>query len=325
MNIENMPVVLSDDGRTLLMVNDSEVVRFVVPEGVERIEEHAFSFCTGVKEVVLSETVREIAEYAFSDCKSLESVLLPASLEVIGKDCFSGCSHLRMIEVAGDSQRFKSFDGVLYDQAMTVVLKYPSGKEIVLFEIPEGVTRVDFGAFESNLFLESVSLPKSVTLIDHHAFYTCKALSTVSFDEGLVEISDFAFMGCSSLERLSLPGTIKTIGAYAFSGCSVLSEVVLPNGLASLMTNAFCHCEGLRSVRIPSTVTSMEDGVFNNCPELVDIYCEVRDPDGMEVLSLDVEDELWSRCTLHVPAGSVQLYRGHELWGRFGRIEPLGE
>lgn len=50
--------------------NDANAENYVVPEGVEIVDDNAFEGCSSLQEIVLSESVKEMRTYAFDDCDS---------------------------------------------------------------------------------------------------------------------------------------------------------------------------------------------------------------------------------------------------------------
>ena len=52
---------------------------------------------------------------------------------------------------------------------------------ITEFEIPEGTTKIEDGAFSDCDSLTSVTIPDSVTSIGNYAFYDCNSLTSVKF------------------------------------------------------------------------------------------------------------------------------------------------
>jgi hypothetical protein len=68
----------------------------VIPEGVTKIGNSAFSKCTELTAVTLPSTLQEIGDYAFSYCSALTTVTIPAALEYVrfGSNVFAGCDKL---------------------------------------------------------------------------------------------------------------------------------------------------------------------------------------------------------------------------------------
>jgi len=68
----------------------------VIPEGVTRIENDAFSCCFSIVSVTVPEGVTSIGEGAFYGCDRLKSVILPRSVTSIGESAFSSYSNLKV-------------------------------------------------------------------------------------------------------------------------------------------------------------------------------------------------------------------------------------
>ena len=71
----------------------------VIPDGVERIGEYAFSYCAGLTSVDIPDTVTKIGKEAFHNCSGLTSVTLGDGLLQIGEAAFLGCSALTDITI----------------------------------------------------------------------------------------------------------------------------------------------------------------------------------------------------------------------------------
>lgn len=294
MNSENKPYHLSEDGKVLLSVDD--VVDLVIPEGIETIGEHAFSFLTMLKSIAIPESVTTIERFAFAD-SGIESLFLPKSVTSIGTECFSGCVHLGSIEVDKDNSFYSSVDGVLYDKRKHVLVVYPAGKVASHFEVDSGVRSIGACAFEGST-LVTVHLPESVNEIGERAFAFCRNLSRVNIPVGVVAIGDLTFLNCELLEEVVLPEGLETLGGCSFFGCHSLS-----------------------SIWIPSSVSFIDEKAFEGCAALSDIICEVSVPASMEVNERAFDESLLGVCTLRVPMGSEVSYRSHPVFKLFGKIE----
>ena len=73
--------------------------RFVVPNGVTRLEKFAFEYCRQMREIVLPDTLTEIGEYAFMFCTELEKITLPPRLQSIGANLFDFCKKLEHVTI----------------------------------------------------------------------------------------------------------------------------------------------------------------------------------------------------------------------------------
>jgi hypothetical protein len=99
----------------------------------------------------------------------------------IGDNAFYYCTSLEKIEVDANNNNYTSDDGVLFDKAITTLIKYPKEKNDAAYEIPYGVTSVGDCAFLGCTALTSVTLPRSVTNIGKRAFGYCESLTDVYY------------------------------------------------------------------------------------------------------------------------------------------------
>lgn len=212
----------SKDGKVLLAVVYRLGGEWIVPEGVTRIAPGAFQ----------NSGVRRIR--------------LPASLEEIGENAFLECDALESIEVADGNARFRSVQGVLFDQAERLLLRHPALHTRSQVEIPEGVVEVAAGAFARATWSQSrtnsmtnIIFPASLKFIGERAFYRNEFLNSLSLPEGLTNISDRAFSGCSSLKSIELPEGLLKVGKGAFRECAEGSEVRISKSVLEIGAEAF--------------------------------------------------------------------------------------
>lgn len=95
-------------------------------------------------------------------------------------------------------------------------------KQITELVIPDGITKIEEGAFEGLENLKTLVLPNTI-----------------------VEVETNAFKGCLSLETVKLGNKVSVLGESAFEGCSSLQEIVLPESLNKVESNVFKDCTNL--------------------------------------------------------------------------------
>ncbi len=253
-------VLFTKDGTALILYPaGKEAVLYTVPTEVTIISDNAFSSNSFLSSVVLPEGLTSIGSYAFGGCVSLSSISLPKNLMNIGENAFDGCYALTSIDVAFDNPYFLSNDGILFTKDKTSLIRYPAGKQTSSYSVPESVTTICDGAFNSCLSLTSIILPDGLTTIGIGAFSACVLLSSIILPDGLTDINHFMFRDCRSLVSIVLPNNLRNIGDQAFRGCSALSSITFPKDLMMIGYDAFSDCSALSSI-YSNAVTPPETG-----------------------------------------------------------------
>lgn len=271
---------------------------YVVPEGVETIEDQAFRLCPSLKEIVLPESLKSIGERAFAGCSSLESSTIPGFVEYIGEAPFIGCPSLATFDVSEDSVDFCSIDGVLFTKDHKTLVRYPEKRSGDSYVAPDAVEAIAPFAFSDCAALKSVVLPEGLKSIGKTAFINCAALESISIPQSVGKIEDLAFDSCSSMKRIDVvdenpayvsidgvlftkngttlircpegiekdsyvvPDGVKTIADKAFSHCKRLQSIVVSEGVRAFKAFAFQLCESLKTIDVPESVTTIEDNCF---------------------------------------------------------------
>ena len=194
-----------------------KLVEIDLPEGLQRLEEHAFAYCSmktinippnvetiessaffwchSLTDIAFPEGLREIEEAAFSRCTSLVSVNLPSTLIVIGKEAFENCSKLNEIHTHDtivtigrgaftgcNFTKFRMPPMSNVDIGMFGTLKGNSIKYcLISLELPENVTHItDEDEYYSALNVRNIALP-SECVIDSDTLHHCTDLA-LAFD-----------------------------------------------------------------------------------------------------------------------------------------------
>lgn len=248
-NFSSLDGVLFTKDRSILILYPAgkKSTLYTIPKEVTAIADNAFYSCSSLSSVILPEGLTSIGDNAFEGCFSLSSISLPKSLESIG-NVFGGCYALMSIDVASDNPFFSSYDGILFTKDQSSLIRYPAGKQTSSYSVPESVTIIYDGAFNSCSSLTSIVLPDGLTTIGIGAFSACVLLSSIILPDGLTDINHFMFRDCKSLVSVILPCNLKIIGDHVFSGCYNLSSITFPEGLITIGYNAFYNCSSLSSI-----------------------------------------------------------------------------
>ena len=277
----NIPDSIVVDGKTyrVTAIGDrafnvcSGLTSIRLPAGLRTIGDAAFSACTALGYVNIPDGMESIGEAAFYGCSALLTIRIPASVKHIGNEAFARCTRLERFIVDEQNSQFTAREGVLYNQAGTVLLAYPNAKGSS-FSLPPNVSEIGPWAFMGCTKVERVTMGNAMTTIGDAAFLGCTALRDIELPEGLSSIGRWAFAECSALKRTTIPGSVTTIGDDAFSFCDSLENIFVSNDnsyytsddgvlLDKERTKVVC-CPGAKdgSYQLPTSVTAIDDHAF---------------------------------------------------------------
>ena len=145
--------LLSKDGKTLVVGSRTTVI----PEGVEKIGDFAFSGRYMKSVLDIPQSVKEIGNHAFRDCSVLSDMVIPKSVERIGESCFSNCHNLRSVILSPSLKNVPDY-----------AFSYCHGLSAVV--IPDGIETIRNYAFMNCSSLKTVCLPSTAANVDKMAF-----------------------------------------------------------------------------------------------------------------------------------------------------------
>lgn len=109
------------------------------------------------------DTVKEVDSNAFSNCLKLTKIIFPEATEEI-----KGLGEINKLEEIVVDERnpvYSSSNGVLYDKEKVTLYAYPCNKKSSVFNAPETLENVEYGAFEGCYNLKSIIFPDTTTNI----------------------------------------------------------------------------------------------------------------------------------------------------------------
>lgn len=135
------------------------------------------------------------------------------------------------------------------------------------FSLPDRVTEIGEGAFESCNNFRTLNLPRDLKKIGPRAFKDCLLSGNLDIAYNVTEIGDYAFSGCTGLTKLTLTSSLQRIGAYAFSGCKWLDcELAIPSSVTEIGDGAFKDCTYLSgNLILPANLKKIGSKTFQNC------------------------------------------------------------
>jgi hypothetical protein len=98
--------------------------------------------------------------------------------------------------------------------------------------------------------------------------------------------------------------------------------VIIPNSVEEIGGLAFRDCDKLKTVIIGSGVKTIWDS-FSYCKELTDVYCYADSIPQTYEKAFD--HSMIEYATLHVPSGSLDIYKSANVWKDFKNIVALEE
>lgn len=105
------------------------------------------------------------------------------------------------------------------------------------------------------------------------------------------------------------------IGANAFSQAEKMTEVTIPDTVNMILPQAFDGCTGLTDVTIGSGLMSIDFNAFKNTPNVESFTVLSTIPPMLSNTDSIPMDALNNgKCTIYVPAESVDTYKTTGLW-----------
>ncbi len=261
----------------LLSTSEPRLSSLIVYEGLTKIEGLSF----------------DIDEWNInSNHNHLEYIEIPASVTNIGLEIMRG-GNIREFHVEEDNGYFSSHDGILFNNAVTLLYKYPAQKE---------------GDIYDGSAVSDSDITKNPENLANYAFYGVKYLKKFvarnrlsrigvwGFANSNIEVVDFVgadyigddsvgtkilaslpnhcFFGCSNLvdvifntEEMS----IRSIDDNCFMRCNSLVALNIPEGVKDMGTAAITECSGLTEINFPESLTGVTQGMISSCQSLEEL------------------------------------------------------
>ena len=262
-----------------LPANPADDFQYEIVDGTVKIMRFIGS-ATVVKipDTIEDKPVTVIGGKSFSQSRDFTAVILPTTTKTIESEAFFNCPWLRHIT------------------------------------IPEGVTRIDEGAFAGGALSEAF-LPASVAHFSN-AVYQCPTLLSIKVDPAnqvfksiagiLYDKQVTAVLRCPEgrTKPVVLPPTVHHVGRMAFHHCVNLSSITLPDGVDFIGQMAFYRCTKLERITIPRGVKKLEAQTFVDCPRLKSVSL----PEGLEEIDAGNFWGCTSLKTITIPASVTKIH-----------------
>ena len=217
-------------------------------------------------------TVTSIGAHAFQNRiydGFMATATIPATVNNIESSAFS-YGNIEKIVVSDSNKNYCAKNGVLYTKDMKTLMYYPNkyGK----FNIPNGVNKIDSGAFNDAVSLTEIYFPKSVKNIDIFVFVNLYGLKNIEvseknkvyssvdgvlFNKDVTSLVFYPTRKQMTYDTYYVPETVKKIEQWAFHGCNSLKNICLPEALETIAYEAFVSCQNLEYIYIPKSTKSI--------------------------------------------------------------------
>lgn len=257
-----------------------------LPDSLIEIAYQAF-YKSALTEITIPDSVVILGEEAFMNNANLTSAVIGSGVEEIEASAFGGCSKLSTVDVRGTNVTVGR--GAFANTAVSDINSENLGNigsfafvgtKIKDLNLTDGVTAIEYKAFESCTDLADIDMPESIESVAGHAFD--KTTWYNGQESGVTYLGSVLYDTKGKLafdtELLVKAGTT-VLADVAFEHQTGLKSVTLPEGLTRIGVGTFFGCYNMTEINIPGTVTSVGKYAFRNCESLTTI--NVADGNGV--------------------------------------------
>ncbi len=285
---ENCNAIIETATNTLI----SSCKNTKIPYGVVNIGNGAFIKNRFISEIIIPDSVVNIGSDVFFDCDNITNFIIPDSVISIGDGAFRYCKNLKSITIGKNISTFG--EDVFYEcgSLESIIVS----KENKVYDSRENCNAIIETATNTLITsIENAIIPYGVEVIGKKAFYWN-----------------------INLKEYTIPDSVKIIKEQAFEGCD-FTQITIPDSVTDIEKQAFTNVP-LTSVTIGSGVISIRKNNFDTT-SIKEVYCKKIEP-----LNITENDKIFvasaiSNSKLFVPMQSVEAYKNHVFWGKFGQIE----
>ena len=239
---------------------------FEIPQGIETIGNHAFSYCRALTSVFIPDSVTTIGYYAFRNCSSL-TIYAEATSQPSG--WVSGWNPDNRPVVWGHTHTYEDYICVCGMEQSYIEKWDISATE------NDNVTATLYDDY-SLVISGTGAMMDGISPYDVSWYYPYSSkIKSATIEEGVTTIGNYAFCRCTSLTSVVIGDSVTTIGNGAFRDCTSLTSVVIGSSVTTIGYDAFRNCTSLTSVAIGDSVTTIGSYAFAYC-DLLTIYAEAK-------------------------------------------------
>lgn len=273
------------------------VTTIILPKTLKVIGNLAFQNFFSLTELQIPEDsqLQTIESSSFQNVRLMNELYIPASVVSL-PNTFGLMIGLETITVEEANDSYRSIDGVLFSEDLSILHLYPSNKKARNYMIPEGVEKtLLYGGFSSNSYLEELTIPASFETFESGSFSGLSNLKNIHVDEDNPYYSSIEgvlfnknknelikYPSKKLQNSYELPDFVEVIKESAFDSAQFLSELQINESsrLRVIEDFSFLGTINLESLYIPSGVEQLGDRLFIDS--------------GIESFNVSLENEFYS-------------------------------
>lgn len=204
------------------------------------------------KTITISD-VNVIDRYAFMLNEKLTEVIVDSANAILQSDAFTESINIKKVELKNIGSN--SLPSDLFGDCLN----------LNSIELPEGLKKIEPGAFYGCMSLKNINIPSSVADIGIGAFQFCTSLKSIDISNIQVIKSEL-FKGCHALSSITFSENLKIIEHSAFENTN-LKDIKIPDSVSIIEYNAFQDCRNLKKIELGKGTKSL-GRLFLGCYKL---------------------------------------------------------
>ena len=218
-----------------------------------------FSNCTELTSIHIPSTVQEIGEGIFANCPGLTSLTLPfigkanyESYEDVYDRENGYWLRATIFHIFGDEEKDGLFGISIntecigaYEKNWVYAYMPANLQEVTILYGCKAICQDAFYFGEqSNESIETINLPYGLRRIEYDAFNCCAVLKNISLPKTLEYLGNYCFENCTSLTSVTIPSSVTYVGEGAFDYCEGLKAIMIKGGNVEieLDSHPFFYC-----------------------------------------------------------------------------------
>lgn len=143
---------------------------FDFPSAIINLSQAAITNNHYLETITTNNNLSKINAENFVNCDQLVEVTISKSVKAISDTTFINTKSLTNINVDSENAKYQSVDGILFNSDITKLIKFPSGKQIQTYLVPNTVKMIKYNAFYQCRYLKEVIINTNVQYLEEASF-----------------------------------------------------------------------------------------------------------------------------------------------------------